>query len=61
MNYVSTRDKSVKVTAAAAIAAGISAEGGLFVPDTFPHFSEDDFGRLKKQSLSPPHNHSGQA
>ena len=48
MNYVSTRDKSVKVTAAAAIAAGISAEGGLFVPDTFPHFSEDDFGRLKK-------------
>lgn len=38
MNYVSTRDKSVKVTAAAAIAAGISAEGGLFVPDTFPHF-----------------------
>lgn len=48
MNYVSTRDKSVKVTAAAAIAAGISAEGGLFVPDTFPHFSEGDFGRLKK-------------
>lgn len=48
MNYVSTRDKSVKVTAAAAIAAGISAEGGLFVPDTFPHFSEGDFGWLKK-------------
>lgn len=48
MNYVSTRDKSVKVTAAAAIAAGISAEGGLFVPDTFPHFSEDDIGKLRK-------------
>ena len=32
MNYISTRDKSVKVTAAEAIAQGISAEGGLFVP-----------------------------
>ena len=36
MNYISTRDKSVKVTAAKAIAQGISVEGGLFVPDTFP-------------------------
>ena len=43
MNYVSTRDKSVKVTAAKAIASGISAEGGLFVPDTFPSLNEKDF------------------
>ena len=35
MNYISTRDKSVKVTAAMAISQGISNEGGLFVPDTF--------------------------
>lgn len=46
MNYVSTRDKSVKVTAAEAIARGISEEGGLFVPDTFPCFTEDDFKAL---------------
>ena len=43
MNYVSTRDKSVKVTAAKAIAQGISAEGGLFVPDTFSLFDAKDF------------------
>lgn len=46
MNYVSTRDKSVKVTAAQAIARGISEEGGLFVPDTFPNFTREDFERL---------------
>ena len=47
MNYVSTRDKSIKVTAAKAIAQGISVEGGLFVPDTFPCFSAEDFEILK--------------
>lgn len=48
MNYISTRDKSVKVTAAAAIAQGISVEGGLFVPDTFPIFTKEDFETLAK-------------
>ncbi len=46
MNYISTRDKAVKVTAAKAIAQGISVEGGLFVPDTFPAFTENDFKAL---------------
>ncbi len=46
MNYISTRDKSVKVTAAKAIAQGISEEGGLFVPDSFPTLSADDFKNL---------------
>ena len=46
MNYVSTRDKSVKVTAAKAIAQGISNEGGLFVPDTFPALEKKDFEAL---------------
>ena len=48
MNYISTRDKSVKVTAAKAIAQGISQEGGLFVPDTFPTLTADDFKRLSQ-------------
>ncbi len=48
MNYVSTRDKSVKVSAAKAIAQGISVEGGLFVPDTFPKFTKEDFESLSK-------------
>lgn len=46
MNYISTRNKSLKATAAEAIAKGISEEGGLFVPDTFPTLSEADFGEL---------------
>ena len=50
MNYISTRDKSVKVSAAAAIAQGISNEGGLFVPDTFPKFSKEDFTALCEMS-----------
>ena len=46
MNYISTRDKSVKVSAAKAIAQGISVEGGLFVPDTFPLFTDAEFKKL---------------
>ncbi len=46
MNYISTRDKSVKASAAQAIAQGISNEGGLFVPDAFPAFSKEDFAAL---------------
>ena len=46
MNYISTRDKSIKVTAAKAISQGISVEGGLFVPDTFPAFEKSDFEKL---------------
>ena len=48
MNYVSTRDKSVKTTAAGAISQGISVEGGLFVPDSFPVLEQKDFEALAK-------------
>ena len=46
MGYISTRDKSVKVTAAKAISQGISAEGGLFVPESFPVLTSEDFKAL---------------
>ena len=36
MNYKSTRDSSVSVKSADAIAKGLSADGGLFVPDSIP-------------------------
>ena len=39
MNYVSTRDVSVKVSASQAITKGISSEGGLFVPENLPKVS----------------------
>lgn len=46
MLYTSTRDKSVRVTSAEAITHGISADGGLFVPETIPALSLDDLRRF---------------
>lgn len=50
MLYTSTRDNSVKVTAAKAIAQGISEEGGLFVPCEFPQFSLDKIKSMAEMS-----------
>jgi len=50
MNYISTRDKKNKVSSAFAIAHGISKEGGLFVPESVPKFSEEDFKALKEMT-----------
>lgn len=50
MLYTSTRDNSVKVTAAKAIAQGISDEGGLFVPCEFPQFSLDKIKSMAEMS-----------
>ncbi len=41
MNYTSTRDNSLSVASAFAIANGISAEGGLFVPTDIPKVTAD--------------------
>ena len=46
MLYNSTRDSRVSVTAAQAIARGISAEGGLFVPESLPALSREDIEAL---------------
>lgn len=46
MFYTSTRNKNIKVTAAQAIAQGISEEGGLFVPCELPVFSLDKIGKM---------------
>lgn len=48
MNYVSTRDVAVKVSASQAITKGISAEGGLFVPENLPAVSMDRIAELSK-------------
>lgn len=50
MYYTSTRDKSVKVTAAEAIAKGISADGGLFVPTEIPKITSDFVNSLVTMS-----------
>lgn len=46
MNYTSTRNNQICVTAAQAIAGGISPEGGLYVPTTLPTLSLEDIQNL---------------
>ena len=48
MFYTSTRDRSIRVSSAQAIAHGISAEGGLFVPEEIPKLTLDDILSLAK-------------
>ena len=50
MNYRSTRNNQVEVTSAKAIAQGLSDEGGLFVPESFPKLSEADIMGLCDKS-----------
>jgi len=47
--YQSTRDSAIRKTAAQAILQGISAEGGLFVPDMIPKLTEEDFRALRER------------
>ena len=46
MYYKSTRNSSVNVSSAQAIAQGISKDGGLFVPSEIPSISLDDIKAL---------------
>ena len=50
MYYNSTRDSACRVTAAQAIARGISAEGGLFVPESLPELSMEKLKSLVGKS-----------
>ena len=52
MKYQSTRDAKVSVSAAYAIKTGLSAEGGLFVPERFPKFSLDFINSLSAMSYN---------
>ena len=40
MYYVSTRDSSLRMTAAQAIEQGLSRDGGLFLPEHLPTLPE---------------------
>lgn len=46
MYYISTRNKAIKVKSAAAIKKGLSNEGGLFVPESFPTLSLSEINKL---------------
>lgn len=46
MKYISTRGGSPGVTSAEAIRLGIAPDGGLFTPQTIPHYAEADLKKL---------------
>ncbi len=50
MNYISTRNKEIKCTSAQAIVNGLASDGGLFVPESFPVLSKEDFDTLIQMS-----------
>lgn len=52
MEYISTRDKSISVTSAEAIVCGLSADGGLFVPNEFPKVSFEKIEEMAKKSYN---------
>ncbi len=52
MNYNSTRNSGCVVTAAQAIAQGISQEGGLFVPETLPGLNREDLEKMLGMSYN---------
>ncbi len=52
MYYHSTRNKNISVSAAQAIKQGLSEEGGLFVPESFPELSLTDIKYLSEMSYT---------
>lgn len=46
MRYRSTRDSSIAVSAPQSIYQGLSPEGGLFVPESFPRWTAEEIGEL---------------
>lgn len=50
MQYHSTRDNSISVSSAQAIKQGLSSEGGLFVPESFPQVTLEEIGALASKS-----------
>ena len=59
MYYTSTRNPAHRVTLSQAIAHGIAPDGGLYVPESFPHVTPHDFDanaslpQLAQQLIAP--------
>lgn len=52
MQYLSTRDKQIKLSSAEAIKKGLSVEGGLFVPEQIPNMEPHEIEGLAEQSYN---------
>ena len=52
MKYMSTRNAGIRVDSAQAILQGLSAEGGLFVPESFPALTGEQLVRMADKSYA---------
>ncbi len=52
MKYISTRNAAHRVSGCEAILTGISPDGGLFVPESFPQVSLDDIEKMADMSYA---------
>ena len=59
MHYVSTRDNSLRYTAAEAIKQGLSRDGGLFLPEELPMLSAELMEKMKGMSYQEIGEHYG--
>ncbi len=52
MRYCSTRGRAPSVSFEEALLAGLAPDGGLYMPEEWPHFSSADIARFKGQSFA---------
>ena len=52
MDFISTRNHSIKIGGSAAIVKGISDDGGLFVPSSFPSLEKADWDKLLESNYA---------
>lgn len=47
MKYISTRGQSPAQSFSEILLGGLAPDGGLYLPETYPHFSDDDLARMR--------------
>ncbi len=52
MNFESTRNNKINITASKAILKGLSEDGGLFVPETFPQISNEEIEAMASKTYT---------
>ena len=52
MKYISTRDKTVSLTASQAIAQGLARDGGLLTPEFLPEIGPDFLESLRENDIA---------
>ncbi len=52
MNYISTRGRAPKLRFSEILLGGLASDGGLYVPETYPHFSTAELAAMRVMSYS---------